>query len=212
MKPKRTNDPEALRRRVLDIAASAFQAAGYHSTSTHHVMRGAGVTGGAFHHHFPTKKSLALAVIKERVAPAVKRTWIDPMRAARNTVDGILGAFDAVATSVEKRGKVLGCPLSNVAVELSLADPDLRVAIREIFDEWRAAISERARADGPKGSTSMNPEDLATFVVAAYSGAMAMAKAEQSSDPLRRCSRQIAGLLAGRAGSAATSTKSAERH
>lgn len=211
MKPKRTNDPEALRRRVLDVAASAFQAAGYHSTSTHDIMRGAGVTGGAFHHHFPTKRSLALAVIRERVAPAVKRTWINPMRAARDTVDGILDTFDAIATSVEKRGKVLGCPLGNVAVELSLADPDLRVAIREIFDAWRAAISERARAEGPKGLASMNPDDLAAFVVAAYSGAMAMAKAEQSADPLRRCSRQLAGLLARRAGSPATSTRKAER-
>jgi AcrR family transcriptional regulator len=31
-------------------------------------VRLAGVTGGALHHHFPTKKALALAVIGERVA------------------------------------------------------------------------------------------------------------------------------------------------
>jgi TetR/AcrR family transcriptional repressor of nem operon len=54
----RSNDPEAMRRRVLDVAAAAFQKRGYHSTSTHDIMREAGVTGGALHHHFPTKKAL----------------------------------------------------------------------------------------------------------------------------------------------------------
>jgi TetR/AcrR family transcriptional regulator, transcriptional repressor for nem operon len=199
MKPKRTNDPEALRRRVLDVAAAAFQAAGYHSTSTHEIMRRAGVTGGAFHHHFPTKKSVALAVIEERVAPAVRRTWIEPIKAASNTLDGILDTFEAIALSVEKRGKVLGCPLGNIAIELSLADPDFQKAVRAIFVEWRAAIADKVRADNPKGRkgpTSTNPDDLAALVVASYSGAMAMAKAEQTSDPLRRCSRQIASLLA----------------
>ena len=67
----RFNDPEAMRRRVLDAAAEAFQSHGYHSTSTHDIMRAAGVTGGAFHHHFPSKKALAVAVIRERVAKAV---------------------------------------------------------------------------------------------------------------------------------------------
>jgi hypothetical protein len=41
----------------------------------------------------------------------------------------------------------------------------------------------------------MNPDDLGTFVVAAYSGAIAMAKAQQSSAPLRTCARELASLL-----------------
>jgi hypothetical protein len=44
-KRRGANDPQALRRRVLDAAAEAFQARGYHATSTHDVMRAAGVTG-----------------------------------------------------------------------------------------------------------------------------------------------------------------------
>ena len=76
----RFNDPAAMRARVLDAAAKAFRSQGYHSTSTHDIMRAAGVSGGALHHHFPTKKALAVAVIRERVARAVEQTWIEPIR------------------------------------------------------------------------------------------------------------------------------------
>ena len=69
---KRTNDPEGMRRRILDVAAESFQSRGYEATSIHDLVREAQTTGGALHHHFPTKKSLGLGVIRERVAPAVE--------------------------------------------------------------------------------------------------------------------------------------------
>ncbi|TJX33984.1 MAG: helix-turn-helix transcriptional regulator, partial [Mesorhizobium sp.] len=73
---RRINDPEGMRRKVLDVAEAAFQARGYHASSLGDLMAAAGVSGGALHHHFPTKKALALAVIGERVAAAVEETWI----------------------------------------------------------------------------------------------------------------------------------------
>jgi AcrR family transcriptional regulator len=191
----RSNDPVALRGRVLDIASAAFQSGGYHSTSTHDIMRAARVTGGALHHHFATKKALGLAVIKERVAEAVEETWIAPVRAAPSAIDGILDTFEAIAASLDERGRVAGCPLNNLAIELSLADTDFQAALGEIFDAWRKAIAEKAMADKGAGPLPMNPDELATFVIASYSGAMAMAKARQSSEPLRICARQLAKLL-----------------
>ena len=197
---KRSYDPAAMRGRVLDVASAAFQARGYHATSTHDIMRDAGVTGGALHHHFPTKKSLALAVIRERVVPAVAETWIAPVREARTATEGILGVLDQIASSLDQRGRVLGCPLNNLAIELSLADQDFQTAVAEVFASWQNTIADKARADRPSTPAPMTPDELATFVVASYSGAMAMAKAEQSSRPLRICAQQLAALLGGRSG------------
>jgi AcrR family transcriptional regulator len=194
---KRSNNPEALRGRILDTAAAAFQAGGYHATSTHDIMRAASVTGGALHHHFATKKALALAVIKERVARAVEETWIAPIHAAPSAVDGILGTFEAIAAALDARGRVFGCPLNNLAHELALADPDFQAALGEIFETWRQAIADKAKAEKGAVAAPMNPDDFATLVVASYSGAMAMAKTCQSPEPLRRCARQLALLLEG---------------
>jgi len=67
----RINDPEGLRQRVLDAAASLFQAQGYSATGTQDIFATAGITSGAFYHHFAGKKELGLAVVRERVAVAV---------------------------------------------------------------------------------------------------------------------------------------------
>ena len=192
----RFNDPEAMRRRVLDAAADAFQSRGYHSTSTHDIMRTAGVTGGALHHHFPSKKALAMAVIHERVARAVDQTWIEPVRSARTAAEGILQVFEHIAKGLDERNVVLGCPLGNLAIELSLADPDFRQAIQDVFEHWRTAIAQKLRADRAVGILpELDPDAFATFVVAAYSGAIALAKVEQAAGPLKTCAQQLAAVM-----------------
>ncbi|HKU96303.1 MAG TPA: TetR/AcrR family transcriptional regulator [Vineibacter sp.] len=193
---RRSNDPAAMRRRVLDVAATAFQTRGYHSTSTHDIMREAGVTGGALHHHFPTKKSLGLAVIQERAAHAVDEAWITPVTSAATARDGILAAFKGIVAGVTQRGSVSGCPLNNLAIELSLADAEFQQAVQAVFAHWQAAIAAKLRADMDAGILkTIDPQAMATFVVAAYSGAMAIAKANQSAEPLKVCARQLAALL-----------------
>jgi len=189
---KRTNDPEGMRRRVLDVAEASFQARGYHASSLGELMAAAGVTGGALHHHFPTKKALALAVIGERVAAAVDETWIAPVRAAGSAREGVRAVFEAVARELEQQGFVRGCPLNNLAHELSLADPDFRTALAGIFAAWRWAIADKVRADQQAGrEADTDPERFATLTVAAYSGAMSMAKTAQDAGPLRDCLEEL---------------------
>jgi TetR/AcrR family transcriptional regulator, transcriptional repressor for nem operon len=195
----RTNDPEALRGRVLDAAADAFQSRGFNATSMQDIVRAAGATGGATYHHFPSKKALALAVIRERVAFAIEETWILPMRSARSTLDGVLTVFAEVIASLERRRVVSGCEISNLALELALADPDFRVALNDVFDRWRNAIADRVRAEQATGALDdTDADELATLVVASYSGAMAIAKASQDSAPLKACALQLARVMSRR--------------
>jgi len=121
------------RGRILDAAANQFQHRGYHATSVHDIMRIAQVPGGSVYHYFPTKKSLALAVIEERVAESLAEAWIEPLRKAPSASQGILSVFDAVAKSLSDRA-VLGCPVTNLALELSLVDPDFQNALRAAFE------------------------------------------------------------------------------
>jgi len=197
-KRTRINDPAGLRNRVLDVAASAFQARGFGATSTHDIVREAGVTGGALHHHFPTKKALALAVIGERVSPEVGETWVTRVREAPSAAAGIIAAFGEVIAALDARGSVSGCPLGNLALELSLADEELRAALAGEYHAWRGAIADKLRADlaeGRAGFAAADPEAFANVVVAMFSGAMAIAKAEQSSAALSACAAQLAAIM-----------------
>jgi TetR/AcrR family transcriptional repressor of nem operon len=185
---KRINDPEGMRKKVLDVAEGSFQARGYHASSLGDLMAVAGVSGGALHHHFPTKKALALAVIDERVAAAVEETWIAPVSAAASARAGVRAVFEAVAAELEQQGFVRGCPLNNLAHELSLADPEFRAALAGIFSAWRQAIADKVRADQQAGrEQGTDPQLFAALAVATYSGAMSMAKTAQDATVLRDC-------------------------
>lgn len=190
---KRTNDPEGLRQKVLDAAEEAFQAHGYHATSLGDLMQAAGVTGGALHHHFPTKKAIGLAVINERVAQAVEETWIRPVQAAFTARQGVLGVFSAVAGELERQGFVRGCPLNNLAHELSLADPQFREALARIFAAWQIAVAAKISTDQQEGREDggTDPHRFAALAVATYSGAMSMAKTAQDAGILRVCASAI---------------------
>ena len=185
-----------MRNRLLDVAAEAFQSLGYHNTSMHDVMRNAKATGGAVYHHFPSKKALGLAVIRERVAKAVEETWIEPVKSARVTREGILAVFDQLIAELDRGKRILGCPLNNLALELSLADPEFQIAIQEVFEQWRIAIAQKLRSDKSRGLLKkFEPETFATFVVASLSGAMALAKASQNANAIRACARQLARIM-----------------
>ncbi|MXQ13649.1 TetR/AcrR family transcriptional regulator [Microvirga makkahensis] len=193
---RRSNDPEGVRRRVIDAAYAAFSTQGYHSTSVHDLKREAGATGGALAHHFATKKDLGLAVIRDRVAAAVEETWIRPVLAASTAAEGIQAAFASIIADLEGRGAVSGCPLNNLAIELARHDDDFRVLIDAVFVRWREAIAGKLKADLSAGAAiDLDPEAFAVLVVASYSGAMAMSKAKQDTEPLRVCAEQLAEVM-----------------
>jgi TetR/AcrR family transcriptional repressor of nem operon len=196
---KRTNAPDALRRKVLDAAAELFPNQGYTLTSLQNIAARAGVTQGAMHHHFPNKKAIGLAVIRERVRPALEAAWLSPVSNAASAAEGIAAAFRAICADLDAHQAVQGCPVNNLAAELSLADADFRSEFRRLFDEWRARIASKLRSDLADGTLNgVDPNAFATVVVAAYSGAMAMAKADQATDALKICARHLVDDLTAR--------------
>ncbi|MBA3666375.1 MAG: TetR/AcrR family transcriptional regulator [Sphingomonas sp.] len=191
---RRTNDPVGLRNRVLDAAAQAFQSSGYGATSVHHLIRATGVSGGALHHHFPSKKSLALAVIDERVAAEVAATWIERVTAAPTAAQGIVAVFDSVVAALEEQGSVGGCPLGNLAAELALRDDEIRTSLADRYDDWRQAITAKVEQDRSVGQADYAGGDAAGFanvVIALFTGALTIGKADQSTAALRAATRQL---------------------
>lgn len=189
----RRNDPEGLRSRLLDTAANLFQERGYNATGMRDIMSATGVSSGALHHHFATKEALALAVIADRVTPAVRELWIEPVKHSRSLSRTVAEIFADLIRSIERQGFVRGCPLNNLAMELSYASPQYREPLQAVFQEWERALAQRlsstragARLDRAQRAAA------ADFVIATYSGAMNLAKAKQSASPLRSAAATLA--------------------
>ncbi|QLL66300.1 TetR/AcrR family transcriptional regulator (plasmid) [Sinorhizobium mexicanum] len=194
---RRTNDPQAVRRRIVDAAYDAFVAQGYLATGMMELREKASVSGGAMAHHFPAKRELGLAVIRDRVADAVRQTWIEPLQACADAPTAIDLIFENIIGDLSRKGSVSGCPLNNMAMEVSPHDEEMREALSGVFTDWHEALSAKFQADVDlKRALGIDPGSLATLVVAAYSGAMAIAKASQAVRPLLDCRQELAVLLA----------------
>ena len=84
--PKQSRS-EATYRRLLAAAEDLFARHGYEEVSVAQICADAGVTKGAFYHHFPSKQALFLALI-----PA----WVDRLQS--QLVSALENATDMSAT------------------------------------------------------------------------------------------------------------------
>jgi hypothetical protein len=136
-------------------------------------------------------------VIDERVASEVESLWIMPIREAKTTIEGVTAAFKIIAAQLTERRAVRGCPLNNLTLELAFADPDFQAGLARVFDRWQREIEIKLKQDMDAGILERTkPGVLATYIIAVYSGAMALCKVRQSSAPLLQCLPELRDRLA----------------
>lgn len=194
--PVRKNNPEAMRARILEAAFQLFQEQGFHATSMQDIAGAAGVSKGAMHHHFETKKLIGLAVIREQVSGAFDEVWLQPLRSSEVPLEATFEIFRDLARQFDERRRVVGCPINNLTLELASSDIDYRSALRPLFDEWRKSLADSLLADpDSEFADAGSAASAAALIVAAYSGAMSMAKVEQCGTPLAECADELERLL-----------------
>src|SRR5262245_37609630 len=90
--------------------------------------------------------------------------------------------------AVEKGGIVHGCPLNNLAQEMSPLDEGFRKRIEKVYTEWRECL-EAALARGIKMGKvrkDVSPRNVAALIVATLEGMIGTAKNAQSVEPLKQ--------------------------
>jgi TetR/AcrR family transcriptional repressor of nem operon len=169
----------ATRDQILNAATRLIHLRGYHSTSLDDVLRESGVGKGNFYYYFKSKESLGYAII-DRVVQGFLERSLEPAFAdsVADPVEQIHAFLDRIVESHRRRNCVGGCPLGNLASELSDVHEGFRQRLAEIFEHWRvkvAAALERGRASG-RLAAELDVAGAAGFVVASLEGAILMAK------------------------------------
>ena len=169
----------ATRDQILDAAGRLIHLRGYHNTSLDDVLRESGVGKGNFYYYFKSKEGLGFAIIDRVVQGFLERT-LEPAFAdeSADPVEQIHGFLDRLVESHRKRNCVGGCPMGNLACELSDVHEGFRQRLAEIFEHWRVKVEgalERGRASG-RLRADLNVAGAAGFVVASLEGAILMAK------------------------------------
>ncbi len=155
---------QTTRATIIQAAVDIFDEVGYGDTGLVDILHRAGVSKGAFYYHFPTKESLAAAIVHEayaRVHEVVAPTAHEPSSSA---LENLIRASFTVAGSVrsdqlvrvghhlrqalpagrgvELAGYAARRPLFVDAVEAAIADGDVLpdVDAGEVADTIRATV------------------------------------------------------------------------
>ncbi len=169
------------RGRLLREGGRLIHARGYEAVSVADICQAAGLQKGSFYHFFPSKRDLVLAVLDE-IAAHERTAWQDVLARPRDEqLAFFLRRIETTLTEgAEEAGCVRGCPVGNLAMELSTRDPEVRARIATMLAAWQAQLAEVIVATG-LAADHVSALPRAQRLLALIQGALLLAKA--TNDP-----------------------------
>jgi TetR/AcrR family transcriptional regulator, transcriptional repressor for nem operon len=198
MKKIVTKQPNETRQKIVLAAFEEFYKNGFQGGSINHIIKKAGSTKGALFHHFPDKQALGYAIVEEIIHPTLKENWFDRLSGSIDPITDIKALFRrSIKEDVESGRFIQGCPLNNLALEMSQLDEGFRKRIERVYEEWRGCL-EAALARGIKAGKvrkNASAQNVATFIVAVQMGLVGTAKNSQSPELLAKAGEAMFGYL-----------------
>ena len=198
MKTTVTRTPENTRGKILEAAFDEFYKNGFQGGSLNRIVHRAGATKGALFHHFKGKKDLGYAVVREVIHPRFNHQWSDPLAHSTDPITDLKRIFrQGAKREIAGGGLVLGCPLNNLAQEMSPLDEKFRQSLEKIYVAWRETVAA-AFARGIKAGKvrkDVSPRKVAAFIVAAQAGMAGTAKNSRNEELLLQTSQALFDYL-----------------
>jgi TetR/AcrR family transcriptional repressor of lmrAB and yxaGH operons len=168
-------------------AAKVIAAGGVDAMSLRDLAVQAGVPLGSTNHHVPDGKAQLVDEAVRLVGGQVTQLIEEARTHGTETVLHVFaGRWRRI---LESSAYAAGCPVVAAAVA---TDPRHHEVAREVFADWHAAITQGLRDSGVPAKRAGR---LALTLVAAIEGAVALARASQTSDPLDEVVAELNALI-----------------
>ncbi|UHQ24846.1 TetR/AcrR family transcriptional regulator [Lysobacter sp. 5GHs7-4] len=198
---KQSPERGGARIRLLEAARDLIRAQGYAATTVDELCLAAGVTKGAFFHHFANKDALGVAAADYWAETTTAFFAAAPYHAPADALDRVLAyvAFRKAITAGEIAQ--FTCLVGTLAQEVYASAPEIREACgRSIFGHTATleADIEAARRDRGIVARDWSAQSLARYTQTVIQGGFVLAKAgndpelaRESLDHLDRYIRQL---------------------
>ncbi len=190
-------DPDATRQRILEAAAAEIHRHGFRNASIDQILSETGLTKGALYHHFPTKADLGHAVVDEVLRSWILSRWVEPMEQSNNPIDGLLQALDDLSLEDVEVACDCGCPLNNLAQEMSSVDEAFRQKLASVYRGLTERMADALLRGQGAGVVSRDVDcrQAAVFLAATLAGAAGAAKNARDPAILTACRNGIVRYL-----------------
>ena len=175
------------RERLVRVARELIHSSTFADVSVEDICAKAGVHRGSLYHFFPSKEALGLAVLEANWATmtALLDEAFSADVAPLERIDRFLQSFGGMLAAARLQiGATPGCPLGNLAAELSAQQGQARTSIAGIFDAWTGRLADTIQEAQLRGDVDHDvaPRDAALRVLAYVQGLALLAKAYDQPD------------------------------
>jgi AcrR family transcriptional regulator len=185
-----TRPDQTQRQQLVAGAADMIRRRGRGATSIREVAKHAGTPLGSTYHYFPGGKHQLATEAVRYAADTVSGILAAKLRAG--PVDGLQAFFALWRDVITSTDYQAGCPVLAVSVEEAPADDPVVSIAAEAFTAWSAQLAESLRQHDVEPARA---EHLATLVVAAAEGAVAMCRAQRRTDPLDHIATELTAMV-----------------
>ncbi len=157
------------------LLAAGFQLIfrrGFQGVSVADIVQQAGLTKGAFFHHFENKQELGYAVVDETIRELMMNRWIHPMENSSHPTKAILTQLKKVIDETPEERLALGCPLNNLMQEMSSVDTVFHEKLQSVLLMWIDETERQLKRARQMGQLKpgVKPRQAAEFIVMAHEG------------------------------------------
>lgn len=168
------------RDRLLEAAVKLVREQGFAGTSVEQLCNEAGVTKGAFFHHFASKEALGVAVAEHWTQTTGALFAEAPYHQHASAVDRVLGYIDFRIAIVGGPVEQFSCVAGTLIQETFRASPAIRDACRNsIMGNARSLEADIAEAMAACGVTGTTAASLARHVQTVIQGSIILAKTQE---------------------------------
>jgi AcrR family transcriptional regulator len=162
---------------IIETAADIIHINGFRSTSINEIIDQLNLTKGAFFHHFKNKKELGLAII-EYWHKILKERWVEPLETFEDPLTSLYNVPYGIYSKYSIEDLAKGCPLANLATELSSIDDDYREKILETYIMLEKGVAVAVTRGQELGivDPEVDPIKLARFYEDLMAGTRSVAK------------------------------------
>lgn len=164
------------RRKIVFAAMELFWEKGFNSTSIADLLSRTQIHSGSLYHAFPGKQDVLVAVL-EAYRDGIEEMLLAPAWAGvDDPIERIFALLNGYRTQLVTTDCFFGCPIGNLALELSEPDPRVRELLAANFANWTRAI-ERCLIDaGDRLPSGTDRRALAEFILTVMEGAVMQAR------------------------------------
>jgi AcrR family transcriptional regulator len=186
MSPRRSD----ARERMLDSTTTLIRQRGASATSLDDILAHSGAPRGSIYYYFPGGRTQLIEEAVERAGADIRQFIAAAGDGTPAEVfDNFIAAWRDGLVASEFRA---GCPVLAVAIESNDETQQLTAAAARAFTSWRSAFAVLLRRHGVPPAEARR---LSNLVVAAVEGAVAISRAERSTQPLDDVARTLRPAL-----------------